>query len=66
MWTLIGVLLGIVHVAFAGVYLYLTWFHSYWTKRGLVTAQPLTLLGSYPGLFGGGSSFIEDIGKIYK
>ncbi|XP_017856651.1 PREDICTED: probable cytochrome P450 309a1 [Drosophila arizonae] len=66
MWTLIGVLLGIVHVAFAAVYLYLTWFHSYWTKRGLVTAQPLTLLGSYPGLFGGGSSFIEDIGKIYN
>ncbi|XP_017841576.2 probable cytochrome P450 309a1 [Drosophila busckii] len=44
---------------------YLTWYHGYWRKRGLVTAQPLTLLGSYPGLFGGGSSFIEDLSKIY-
>ncbi|EDW03895.1 probable cytochrome P450 309a1 [Drosophila grimshawi] len=66
MWILIVVLVGFVHVAFAAVYLYLTWYHKYWTKRGLVTAKPLTLLGSYPGLFGGGSSFIADLGTIYN
>ncbi|XP_064546743.1 probable cytochrome P450 309a1 [Drosophila montana] len=66
MWTLIALLLGFVHVAFALVYLYLTWYHGYWDKRGLVTAKPLTLLGSYPGLFGGGSNFIGDLGRIYN
>ncbi|KAL7742214.1 hypothetical protein ACLKA6_005479 [Drosophila palustris] len=66
MWTLIALLLGFVHVAFALVYLYLTWFHSYWDKRGLVTAKPITLLGSYPGLFGGGTTFIGDLGNIYS
>lgn len=66
MWTLIALLLGFVHVAFAIVYLYLTWYHKYWDKRGLVTAKPLSLLGSYPGLFIGGSTFIADLGKIYE
>ncbi|XP_034473827.1 probable cytochrome P450 309a1 [Drosophila innubila] len=66
MWTLIALLLGLVHVSFALVYLYLTWFHTYWDKRGLVTAKPITLLGSYPGLFGGSTTFIGDLGKIYN
>lgn len=66
MWTLIALLLAFVHIAFALVYLYLTRYHGYWDKRGLVTAKPLTLLGSYPGLFGGPSNFIGDLGKIYK
>ncbi|EDW64134.1 probable cytochrome P450 309a1 [Drosophila virilis] len=66
MWTLIALLLGFVHIAFSLVYFYLTWYHGYWDKRGLVTAKPLTLLGSYPGLFGGPSNFIGDLGKIYN
>ncbi|XP_034098477.1 probable cytochrome P450 309a1 [Drosophila albomicans] len=66
MWTFVAFLLAFVHIAFAVVYLYLTWHHKYWDKRGLVTAKPLTLLGSYPGLFGGTSNFIKDLSRIYN
>ncbi|KAH8271925.1 hypothetical protein KR044_010987 [Drosophila immigrans] len=66
MWTLVALLVAFVHIAFAAVFLYLTWHHKYWDKRGVVTAKPLSLLGSYPGLFGGGTTFIADLSKIYN
>ncbi|KAH8377097.1 hypothetical protein KR093_003425 [Drosophila rubida] len=66
MWTLVALLLAFVHVAFAAGYLYLIWYHKYWDKRGVYTAKPLTLFGSYPGLFHGATNFIGDMSKIYN
>ncbi|XP_030384203.1 probable cytochrome P450 309a1 [Scaptodrosophila lebanonensis] len=65
MLTLIALLLGVLHVAFFGVYLYLTWHHRYWQKRGLITARPVTLLGTYVGLFTGGRSFMHEVQDVY-
>ncbi|XP_030383946.1 probable cytochrome P450 309a2 [Scaptodrosophila lebanonensis] len=65
MLTLIALLLGALHVAFFGVYLYLTWHHRYWQKRGLLTAQPLTLLGTYPGILTRSRNLVEDIQQVY-
>ncbi|EDV30596.2 uncharacterized protein Dana_GF20599 [Drosophila ananassae] len=47
------------------IYLYLTWNHKYWSKRGLTTARPLTVLGTYPGLLTRKSNLVIDIQKIY-
>ncbi|XP_022214840.2 probable cytochrome P450 309a1 [Drosophila obscura] len=67
MWTTVGLLLCAVHVAFAVVYLYLTWHHKYWEKRGVVTAKPLTILGSYPGVLADKSrSLILDVEEVYN
>ncbi|SPP81883.1 probable cytochrome P450 309a1 [Drosophila guanche] len=67
MWTLVGLLLGAVHIAFAGAYFYLTWHHKYWQKRGVVTAEPLTILGTYPGILADKSrSLILDVQEVYN
>ncbi|KAH8308038.1 hypothetical protein KR059_004798 [Drosophila kikkawai] len=66
MLTAIALVLGFVHVTFAGAYFYLTWYHRYWDKRGVVTAKPLTLLGTYPGILVNKSrSLILDVQEIY-
>jgi len=67
MLTLVGLFLTFVHVAFAGMYFYLTWYHKYWKKRGVVTAEPLTILGTYPGILVNKSrSLILDVQEVYK
>ncbi|XP_017026116.1 probable cytochrome P450 309a2 [Drosophila kikkawai] len=48
-----------------GTYLYLTWHHNYWRKRGLITARPLGVLGTYPGLLTRKSNLVTDVQKIY-
>ncbi|KAH8282645.1 hypothetical protein KR054_008984 [Drosophila jambulina] len=48
-----------------GIYLYLTWHHNYWRKRGLITARPLGVLGTYPGLLTRKSNLVTDVQKIY-
>ncbi|XP_016956926.1 probable cytochrome P450 309a1 [Drosophila biarmipes] len=66
MLTLVALFLTFVHVSFAGIYFYLTWYHKYWEKRGVVTAEPLTILGTYPGILVNKSrSFILDVQDVY-
>ncbi|KAH8412680.1 hypothetical protein KR009_004498 [Drosophila setifemur] len=66
MWTAVAVLLGFVHIAFAAVFFYLTWHHKYWEKRGIVTAKPFTILGTYPGiLINKSRSLILDVQEVY-
>ncbi|KAH8241466.1 hypothetical protein KR026_004387 [Drosophila bipectinata] len=66
MWTAVAVLLAFIHVFFAVVYIYLTWYHKYWEKRGVLTAEPLTILGTYPGILVNKSrSFILDVQDVY-
>ncbi|XP_020809209.1 probable cytochrome P450 309a2 [Drosophila serrata] len=48
-----------------GIYLYLTWHHNYWRRRGLITARPLSVLGTYPGLLTRKSNLVTDVQKIY-
>ncbi|KAH8238654.1 hypothetical protein KR038_000843, partial [Drosophila bunnanda] len=48
-----------------GIYLYLTWHHNYWSNRGLITARPLGVLGTYPGLLTRKSNLVTDVQKIY-
>nr|XP_016945806.1 probable cytochrome P450 309a1 [Drosophila suzukii] len=67
MLTLVGLFLTFVHVSFAGIYFYLTWYHKYWKKRGVVTAEPLTILGTYPGILVNKSrSLILDVQDVYN
>ncbi|XP_016945806.3 probable cytochrome P450 309a1 [Drosophila suzukii] len=67
MLTLVGLFLTFVHVSFAGIYFYLTWYHKYWQKRGVVTAEPLTILGTYPGILVNKSrSLILDVQDVYN
>ncbi|XP_016995868.2 probable cytochrome P450 309a1 [Drosophila takahashii] len=67
MLTIVGLCLTFVHVAFVGVYFYLTWYHKYWEKRGVVTAEPLTILGTYPGILVNKSrSLILDVQDVYN
>ncbi|XP_017099461.2 probable cytochrome P450 309a2 [Drosophila bipectinata] len=65
MYILLALFLVILHLLVLLVYLYLTWHHKYWSKRGLTTAQPLTVLGTYPGLLTRKSNLVIDIQKIY-
>ncbi|KAH8393147.1 hypothetical protein KR200_008991 [Drosophila serrata] len=66
MLTTVALVLGFVHIAFALVFLYLTWYHRYWDKRGVFTAKPLTLLGTYPGILVNKSrSLILDVQEVY-
>ncbi|XP_060666378.1 probable cytochrome P450 309a2 [Drosophila nasuta] len=66
MYLMITVLLLLLHLLLLPVYLYLTWHHRYWQRRGLITAKPLTLLGTYPGLLTRKSNLVEDIQPIYN
>lgn len=67
MLTAVALGLGFVHVAFALVYVYLTWHHKYWDKRGVYTAKPLTILGTYPGILVNKSrSLILDVQEVYE
>ncbi|KAH8412475.1 hypothetical protein KR009_002479 [Drosophila setifemur] len=65
MYILVTLFLLLVHLLVLPVYLYLTWHHRYWRKRGVVTARPLTLLGTYPGLLTRKSNLVHDVQKIY-
>ncbi|KAH8267435.1 hypothetical protein KR018_002343 [Drosophila ironensis] len=66
MWTAVALVLASIHVAFALVYFYLTWYHKYWEKRGVITAQPMTILGTYPGvLINKTRSLILDVQEVY-
>lgn len=66
MYLTITVLLILVHVLLLPLYFYLTWHHRYWQKRGLITAKPLTLLGTYPGLLTRKSNLVEDVQRVYN
>ncbi|XP_039226488.1 probable cytochrome P450 309a2 [Drosophila yakuba] len=65
MYILVSLVLILLHLLVLPIYLYLTWHHTYWRKRGLVTARPLTLLGTYPGLLTRKSNLVLDVQKIY-
>ncbi|XP_033157595.1 probable cytochrome P450 309a2 [Drosophila mauritiana] len=65
MYILASLALILLHLLVLPIYLYLTWHHKYWRKRGLVTARPLTLLGTYPGLLTRRSNLVLDVQKIY-
>ncbi|XP_017843106.2 probable cytochrome P450 309a2 [Drosophila busckii] len=65
MYITITLWLLLLHLLVLPIYLYLTWHHRYWRKRGLVTAKPITLLGSYPGLLTRRSNLVEDVQPIY-
>ncbi|XP_052853299.1 probable cytochrome P450 309a1 [Drosophila gunungcola] len=67
MMTIVGLCLTFVHVAFVAIYFYLTWYHKYWDKRGAITAEPLTILGTYPGILVNKSrSLILDVQDVYN
>jgi len=66
MYILVSLALILLHLLVLPIYLYLTWHHKYWRKRGLITARPLTLLGTYPGLLTRKSNLVEDVQKIYE
>ncbi|KAH8267440.1 hypothetical protein KR018_002352, partial [Drosophila ironensis] len=66
MYFLATLLLVLLHLLILPVYLYLTWHHNYWRKRGVITARPLTLLGTYPGLLTRKSNLVHDVQKIYE
>ncbi|XP_022214841.2 probable cytochrome P450 309a2 [Drosophila obscura] len=65
MYIIVALGLIVVHLMLLPIYVYLTWHHRYWRKRGLVTARPLTLLGTYPGLLTRQSNLVEDVQKVY-
>ncbi|XP_017075949.2 probable cytochrome P450 309a1 [Drosophila eugracilis] len=66
MMILVGLCLTFVHVVFVGIYFYLTRYHKYWDKRGVVTAQPVSILGTYPGLLLNKTrSFILEVQDVY-
>ncbi|XP_016989948.1 probable cytochrome P450 309a2 [Drosophila rhopaloa] len=65
MYILISLALILLHLLLLPIYLYLTWHHKYWRKRGLITARPLTLLGTYPGLLTRKSNLVQDVQQIY-
>lgn len=66
MYLLITVLVLLLHLLLVSVYLYLTWHHKYWQRRGLLTAKPLSLIGSYPGLLTRKSNLVQDVQKVYE
>lgn len=66
MYILASLALILLHLLVLPIYLYLTWHHKYWRNRGLVTARPLTLLGTYPGLLTRKSNLVFDVQKIYE
>ncbi|XP_033236937.1 probable cytochrome P450 309a2 isoform X1 [Drosophila pseudoobscura] len=65
MYILVTLGLIVVHLLLLPLYVYLTWHHRFWRKRGLVTARPLTMLGTYPGLLTRTSNLVEDVQKVY-
>ncbi|EDW03894.1 probable cytochrome P450 309a2 [Drosophila grimshawi] len=66
MYLLVTVILVVLHILLLPLYLYLTWHHKYWRRRGLITAQPLTLLGTYPGLLTRKSNLVMDVQRVYN
>lgn len=60
------ILVTLVLILGLSIYLYLTWHHNYWRKRGLITARPLNVLGTYPGLLTRKSNLVTDVQKIYE
>ncbi|XP_064546766.1 probable cytochrome P450 309a2 [Drosophila montana] len=66
MYILITLILVLLHLLLLPVYLYLTWHHKYWRKRGLLTAKPLTLLGTYPGLLTRKRNLVQDVQSVYN
>ncbi|XP_034667158.1 probable cytochrome P450 309a2 [Drosophila subobscura] len=65
MYIIVTLGLIVVHLLLLPIDVYLTWHHKYWRKRGLVTARPLTLLGTYPGLLTRQRNLVEDLQKVY-
>ncbi|KAH8349260.1 hypothetical protein KR067_008758 [Drosophila pandora] len=66
MWTAVALLVAFIHFFFAVVYFYLTWSHKYWEKRGVLSAKPLSIFGTYPGILVNKSrSFILDVQDVY-
>lgn len=66
MYLLVTVLILLLQLLLVPVYLYLTWHHKYWNRRGLLTAKPLSLIGSYPGLLTRKSNLVQDVQKVYE
>lgn len=65
-YIMIALTLMLLHILLLPLYIYLTWHHKYWSKRGLITAKPLTLLGTYPGLLTRKSNLVVEVQHIYK
>ncbi|KAH8377096.1 hypothetical protein KR093_003426, partial [Drosophila rubida] len=66
MYLMLMVLVLVLHLLLLPVYLYLTWHHRYWQRRGLITAKPLTVLGTYPGLLTRRSNLVLEVQRIYN
>uniref|UniRef100_A0A182T2Q0 Cytochrome P450 n=1 Tax=Anopheles maculatus TaxID=74869 RepID=A0A182T2Q0_9DIPT len=47
------------------VYVYLTWYSNYWTKRNVPGPSPRVLLGNFPSFILRHRSFVEDFQEIY-
>ncbi|XP_058055812.1 uncharacterized protein LOC131207219 [Anopheles bellator] len=47
------------------IYVYLTWYHSYWTKRGVPGPPPMLLFGNFPSFILRHRPFVEEFQKIY-
>ncbi|XP_052863532.1 uncharacterized protein LOC128270166 [Anopheles cruzii] len=47
------------------IYVYLTWYHSYWTKRGVPGPTPMLLLGNFPSFILRNRPFTEEFQEIY-
>lgn len=65
-YIMVTLILILLHILLLPLYVYLTWHHKYWSKRGLITAKPLTLLGTYPGLLTRKSNLVVEVQNIYK
>ncbi|XP_030079183.1 probable cytochrome P450 309a2 [Drosophila hydei] len=65
-YIMIALTLMLLHILLLPLYIYLTWHHKYWSKRGLITAKPLTLLGTYPGLLTRKRNLVVEVQHIYN
>ncbi|XP_012159794.2 probable cytochrome P450 309a2 [Ceratitis capitata] len=56
----------LLHVILLPTYIYLTWNFNYWQKRGLRSALPLTILGSFPSILTRSRNLLYEIDVIYR
>ncbi|XP_054743541.1 probable cytochrome P450 309a2 [Anastrepha obliqua] len=58
-------LIFLLHIVLLPAYLYFSWNFNYWQSRGLRTALPLTIFGSFPSILTRNRNLIYEIDAIY-
>ncbi|XP_017489127.1 PREDICTED: probable cytochrome P450 309a2, partial [Rhagoletis zephyria] len=58
-------LILLLHIVLLPTYFYLSWKFNFWRNRGLRTALPLTIFGSFPSILTRNRNLIYEIDAIY-